>query len=56
MGDGTTRVQTGRLAGVPIVIAGLTACQVGRVRFVTHGNCCHKSSVPPPTVCTVPPG
>ena len=22
MGDGTTRVQTGRLAGVPIVIAG----------------------------------
>ena len=22
MGDGTTRVQTGRLAGVPIVVAG----------------------------------
>ena len=38
------------------VIAGLTPCQVGRVRFVTHGNCCCKSSAPPPTVCNVPPG
>ena len=28
----------------------LTSCQVRRVRFVTHGICCHKSSVPPLSV------